>query len=122
MKLFQSIFFSETIKERISRDLSKIKGVNEKLKKLSSEFREFGGKGLIDKDMDEILKHMYERAKVINNYRLKSTKKFKKMKQTLGKKLLQTNGKLFIIKPFEDLNESNLIERISETYFLPQKV
>ncbi len=44
------------------------------------------------------------------------------MKQTLGKKLLQTNGKLFIIKPFQDLNESNLIERISETYFLTEKV
>ncbi len=122
LKLLQSIFFSETIRERISRDLSKIKGINEKLKKLSSELREFGGKGLIDKDMDEILRHMYERAKLIYNYRLKSTKKFKKMKQTLSKKLLQTNGKLFIIKPFEDLNESNLIERISETYFLTEKV
>jgi acyl carrier protein len=122
LKLFQSIFFSETIRERISRDLSKIKGINEKLKKLSSELREFGGKGLIDKDMDEILTHTYERAKVIYNYRLKSTKKFKKMKQTLSKKLLQTNGKLFIIKPFEGLDESNLIERISETYFLPEKV
>ena len=44
------------------------------------------------------------------------------MKQTLSKKLVQTNGKLFIIKPFEDLNERNLIQRISETYFLPQKV
>jgi hypothetical protein len=44
------------------------------------------------------------------------------MKQTLDKKLLQTNGKLFIIKPFEDLNESNLIERISEIYFLTEKV
>ncbi len=59
---------------------------------------------------------------VIYNYRLKSTKKYNKIKQTLSKKLLQTNGKLFIIKPFEDLNERNLIERISETYFLPQKV
>jgi hypothetical protein len=59
---------------------------------------------------------------IVHNYRLKLTKKFNKMKQTLGKKLLQTNGKLFIIKPFQDLNESNLIERISETYFLTEKV
>ncbi len=84
--------------------------------------REFGGKGLIDKDMCEILRHTYKRVKLIYNYRLKLTKKFNKMKQTLDKKLLQTNGKLFIIKPFEDLNESNLIERISETYFLTEKV
>ncbi len=84
--------------------------------------REFGGKGLIDKDMCEILRHTYKRVKLIYNYRLKLTKKFNKMKQTLDKKLLQTNGKLFIIKPFQDLNESNLIERISEIYFLTEKV
>jgi hypothetical protein len=122
LKLIQSIFVSETIRERISRDLSKIKGINEKLKKLSSQLRELAGKGLVDKDLDEILRLTYERAKVIYNYRLKSTKKFKKMKQTLSKKFLQTSGKLFVIKPFEDLNESNLIERISETYFIPEKV
>jgi hypothetical protein len=122
LRLIQSTFFSEIVKERISRDLGKIKGINEKLKKLSSELREFGGKGLIDKDMDEILRLTYERVKLIYNYRLKLTKKFKETKQTLCKKFLKTSGKLFIIRPFEDLNESNLIERISETYFLPEKV
>jgi hypothetical protein len=49
-------------------------------------------------------------------------KKFKKFKENLGKKFLQTNGKLFIIKPFEESNESDFVERISETYFLPEKV
>ncbi len=121
-KFIRSIFVSETIRERISRDLSKIKDIEGKLKKLSLEYREFGGKSIVDKDLDEILRNTYERAKVIYNYRSKSTKKFKKFKENLGKKFLQTSGKLFIIKPFEDLNEENLIERISECYFLPEKV
>jgi polyketide synthase PksR len=121
-KFIRSIFVSETIRERISRDLNKFKDIDGKMKKLSSELREFGGKGLVDKDLDEILRNTYERAKVIYNYRSKSVKKLKKFKQNLGKKFLETSGKLFIIKPFEDLNEENLIERISECYFLPEKV
>ncbi len=72
--------------------------------------------------MDDILKYTYERAKLIYNYRSKSVKKFKKFKENLGKKFLQTNGKLFIIKPFEESNERDFVERISETYFLPEKV
>ncbi len=121
-KFIRSIFVSETIRERISRDMSKIKDVDGKMKKLSYECREFGGKSLVDKDLDEILRNTYERAKLIYNYRSKSIKKFKKFKQKLSQKFLQTNGKLFVIKPFEDLNEENLTERISECYFLPEKV
>jgi polyketide synthase PksR len=121
-KFIRSIFVSETIRERISRDLNKIKDIDGKMKKLSSELREFGGKGLVDKDLDEILRNTYERAKVIYNYRSKSVKKLKKFKQNLSQKFLETSGKLFIIKPFEESNESDFVERISETYFLPEKV
>jgi hypothetical protein len=35
---------------------------------------------------------------------------------------LKSNGKLFVIKPFEESDESNIIDRIRECYFLPQKV
>jgi hypothetical protein len=87
--------------------LNKIKDIDGKLKKLSSECREFGGKSLVDKDLDQILRNTCERTKLIYNYRSKSIKMFKKFKQKLCQKFLQTNGKLFVIKPFEDLNEEN---------------
>jgi CMP-N-acetylneuraminic acid synthetase len=56
------------------------------------------------------------------NYRVKSIKNLKKFRQNLKKKFLQSNGKLFIIEPFVDLDESSLIERISECYLLPEMV
>jgi thioesterase domain-containing protein/acyl carrier protein len=121
-KFIKSIFVSDTVRERISRDLDAIKDINEKLKKISSELRDFGGKSLVDKDLDEILRNTYERGKIILNYRSKSLKKFKKIKQNLSKKFLKTNGKLFIIRPFEDSDENDIIDRIKEFYSLPEEV
>ncbi len=121
-KFIKSIFFTDNIRDRIARDLKAIPNSNDKLKKISSELREFGGKSLVDKDLDEILKNTLERAKMAVNYRVKSIKNFKKFRQNLKKKFLQSNGKLFIIEPFVDLDESSLIERISECYLLPEMV
>jgi hypothetical protein len=53
---------------------------------------------------------------------MKSVKKFNQFKQSLKKKFLKLNGKLFVIKPFEESDESNIIDRISECYFLPEEV
>jgi arsenate reductase-like glutaredoxin family protein len=72
----------------INLDFNKSKDFDGKLKKLSSECREFGGKGLVDKDLDEILKNTYERTKLIYNYRSKSIKKFNKYKQNISQKSL----------------------------------
>jgi hypothetical protein len=49
-------------------------------------------------------------------------KKFKQLEQKIAKKFLKTTGKLFIIKPFVDSNETNLIEGVIESYYLPEKV
>jgi len=117
-----SIFLSDNFRDKISRDLNSIKDTNEKLKKIGSELREFGGKSLIDKDLDEIMRNTADRSKMIVNYRMKSMNKFDKLKQSSKKKFLKSNGKLFVIKPFEESDESNIIDRIRECYFLPQKV
>ncbi len=121
-KFIKTFFLADSIRERISRDLKAIPDMNDKLKKLSSEMKEFGGKGLVDKDLDEILKNTLERGKMTVNYRLKSMKKLKQLRKNIEKKYMRSIGKLFIIKPFDDLDESNLIERISECYLLPGEV
>jgi hypothetical protein len=72
--------------------------------------------------MEEILRNTVERGKLLVNYRINSTKKFKQLKEKIAKKFLKTTGKLFIIKPFEDSNETNLIGRLIESYYLPEKV
>jgi acyl carrier protein len=118
----KSIFLSDNLRDKISRDLSSIKGTNEKLKKFGSELREFGGKSLVDKDLDEIMINTSDRSKMVVNYRMKTMKKFNQFKQNLKKKFLKSNGKLFVIKPFEESDESNIIDKISECYFLPEKV
>jgi acyl carrier protein len=121
-KFIKFIFIADSIRDRISRDLKAIPDMNDKLKKISSELREFGGKSLVDKDLDEILRNTLERSRMTIKYRIKSMKKFKQFRQNLEKNILKSSGKLLIIKPFEDLDESELIEKISECYLLPEKV
>jgi acyl carrier protein len=121
-KFIQSIFIAETIRDRITRDLNAINDITGKLKRISSEMREFGGKGLVDKDLDEILRNIVERAKVIHDYRIKSMKKFKRLKQNISKKFLQSKGKLFVIKPFDESIDTNIVERISGFYNLHEMV
>jgi len=68
------------------------------------------------------LRNTLERGKLLVDYRIKSMKKFTQFKQKITKKFLKTTGKLFIIKPFEDSNETSLIEGVIESYYLPEKV
>jgi thioesterase domain-containing protein/acyl carrier protein len=120
-KFFRQIL-PEILNERIQRTLNPIKDTNEKLKRICIELKEFAGKSLVDKDMEEILRNTFERVKLLVNYRINSMKKFKQLKQKIAKKFLKTTGKLFIIKPFEDSNETNSIEGVIESYYLPEKV
>jgi thioesterase domain-containing protein/acyl carrier protein len=120
-KFFYQIL-PKNLKERVARDMNAIKDTNEKLKKISSELKEFGGKSLIDKDLDNILKSTFERGKLIANYRIKSMKKFRQFKDDIKTKFLKSNGKLFIITPFEDSNNNSIVSRIVESYYLPEKV
>lgn len=79
----------KNIELRISRDLSHIKDVNEKIGRLCAEIKEFGGKGLVSKDLDQILKNSFRRAKLFTNYRIKLTKKLSKY----GQKVVGKDGK-----------------------------
>jgi acyl carrier protein len=121
LQFVKSIFSNHNIRDRLSRDLNSIPDTNGKLKKISTELREFGGKGLVDKDLDEILKSTIDRAKMSINYRIKSMKKLK-FKSYLERKFLKSKGKLFVIKPFEGSDEKNIVDRVCECYFLPQRV
>ncbi len=120
-KFFRQIL-PENSNERIQRTVNQIKDTNEKFKKICSELKEFGGKSLVDKDMEEILRNTVERGKLLVNYRINSMKKFKQLKQKITKKFLKTTGKLFIIKPLEDSDETSLIGGVIESYYLPEKV
>ena len=54
------------IRAKLKRDIQSKPDVPSKLAKISEELREFGGKGLVSKDMDEILMNSYKRAKNIH--------------------------------------------------------
>jgi thioesterase domain-containing protein/acyl carrier protein len=112
----------KVLQDRVDRDLRPIKDDNEKLKKMMTSLKEFGGKSLVDKDMEEIFRNTAERGKLIYSYRKKSYKKFKQFKTTVKKKYLKLNGKLFIIKPFEDPDETSIEDTIKESYNIPINV
>ena len=63
------------------------KQLNEKLKKLSIELKEFGGKSLVSKDLDEILNDSLERGKMIIDYKKKRSKKIQNLKQKWRKSI-----------------------------------
>jgi len=112
----------ETFRDRLDRDLNAIKDVDQKIKKVAIEIKEFGGKDLVGKDVEEIFKKSLEREKLLYSQRVKIMKKVNKFKMNVKKKLLKASGKLFIIKPHEGSDETNLIEKINESYNLQQMV
>jgi hypothetical protein len=112
----------ETFRYRLERDLNAIKDIDQKIKKVVIEIKEFGGKDLIGKDMEEIFKKSLERGKLLYSYRVKIMKNVEMFKMNAKKKFLKASGKLFIIKPHEGSDETNLIEKINESYNLQQMV
>ncbi|CAG2117772.1 unnamed protein product [Medioppia subpectinata] len=128
----------QVVKDKLLRDMRTTGGdVSAKLSKLSAELREFVGKGLVSKNLDDILKNSFFRAKLFTGYRLKMKNKLKQKALNLGKKFLQMNGKLLIIKPNVEqpkeakdnkqstatagLDIDGQIDRIKDSYFLPDK-
>ena len=111
------------IYEKLNRELRLKSAVDGKLSKLSSEVKEFVGKGFVAKDLDDILKNSFSRAKLFTNYRLKMKSKLKQMKLKAGRKYLEISGKLLIIKPSTDISNQDVnLDRIRDSYFLPEKV
>jgi hypothetical protein len=111
----------EPAHDKFRRDLRSNQDFETKVTKLSTDIREFGGKSLITKDLDEVLKNSNKRAKMLTDYRRHMKKKFNKMKYKIGQKYLEMSGKLLIIKPSEisDTSDSN---RFNDLYFLPEEV
>ena len=106
----------KNLMERISRDLNCVHTIDQKINKLSAELKEFGGKNLVTKDLDQIVRDWFNRAKMFAQYRLKMSK-VNKLKTTMGEKLLSKCGKLLVIKPLEDLNQIN-VNHIKDELFL----
>ena len=114
----------KNVEQRIQRDLSSVSDINEKINKLCAEIKEFGGKSLVSRDLDEILKKSFKRAKLFTNYRIKLMTKYQKVRQNMGKKLLEKTGKLLVIKPFDDLPENTTtnVNNIFDSYFIGGEV
>ena len=116
----------QVMKDRLTREVKIRPDLNGKLQRISSEVKEFVGKSLVSKDLDEILSNAFRRAKLFVSYRLNMKKKFKQLKRNVGQKYLQMNGRLLIVKPHElaedDINQKNTFDRIRDSYFLPEKV
>ena len=114
------------VKDKIRRDTALKPDINSKLVKISDELKDFVGKSLVSRDLEEILINSFKRAKLFSTYRFQMKNKFKKMKMDIGKKYLEMNGRLLIIKLFEfgnvPVDSDDLVDRMKNAYFLPDKV
>jgi len=104
--------------DRLDRDLDGIKDVDEKIKKVATELKEFGGKNFVGKDMEEIFNNSLERARLLYNYRVKTKKKLDKFKNYMKKKYIKRSGKILVIKPYEGSDDTNIMDTINESYNL----
>ncbi|CAG2165924.1 unnamed protein product [Oppiella nova] len=112
------------MKAKIRRDISSKPDVKSKLEKLTTELKEFCGKSLVSRDLDEILMSSFKRAKLFTTYRLNMKTKFKKMKYNIAEKYMKMNGKILIIKPYdfgEDAKADEITDKIKNAYFLPEQ-
>ena len=114
--------------DKMSRDIQTKPDVPSKLAKISDELKEFVGKSLVSRDLEEILNNSFKRAKLFTTYRLNMKKKLRlgQLSDKMGKKFLEMSGKVLIIKPFEapeDIEEiGDVTDQIKNAYFLPEQV
>ncbi|CAG2109741.1 unnamed protein product [Medioppia subpectinata] len=112
------------MRAKIRRDISTKPDVESKLDKMTTELKEFCGKSLVSKDLDEILMNSFRRAKLFTTYRLNMKTKYKKMKYNIAEKYMKMNAKILIIKPFvmtEDFITEEMSDKIKTAYFLPEQ-
>ena len=114
--------------DKLQRDIQSKPDVPSKISKISDELKEFVGKSLVSRDLEEILLNSFKRAKLFTTYRLNMKKKFRlgQMGDKLGKKFMEMSGKVLVIKPFEACEDPDEIEDVSDkiknAYFLPEQV
>ena len=123
---FVSKDLPKVMRDRMKREIKLKPDLNGKLQKISAEIKEFAGKSMVSKDLEEILKSAFKRAKLFINHRLNMKRKYKHIKEKVGQKYLQMNGKLMIIKPHEfneeDIHLNDPFDLIRDSYCLPEKV
>ena len=94
-----------------------------KIKRLSEEIKDFGGRSFVGTDFEEIMTIAVKRATIIWEYRRNKKLKFgNKLKETLGKKWANKRGKLHIIKafPFDKVDDIEVKANTSrDLYVLP---
>ena len=110
---------------KLKRDIQSKPDVPSKLQKVSEELKEFVGKQLVSKDLEEILNSSFKRAKLFNTYRLNMKKNIDSKKKSFAKKFLEIRGNLLIVKAL-DIKESDVIRevinKIKTTYLIPDAV
>ena len=90
----------DVVVDKLKRDLHSKPDVESKLNKICDEVREFGGPGVVTKNLEQILNNSFRRAKMVNQYRLNRKKKltFGRVRDSLGKKYLKLKGKFLVLK------------------------
>ncbi|CAG2170596.1 unnamed protein product [Oppiella nova] len=113
----------ESFKNKIAREVKREPDINAKVKLIVNEVVDFGGKGLVAPDLEEIFHIMLARIRMLSEYRLNKRKKLSnKLKLVIAKKWAKSTGKLVLIKPFKFDSVEDMevfIEKSREMYFLP---
>jgi len=122
--LFMSKEIPGSFKDKIQREIKKEPDIKAKVKLIINEIMDFGGKGLVATDMEEMFHIMIARIRMLSEYRLNKRKKFSnRLKLAIAKKWTKRTGKLVLIKPVNlemvsDLDA--LMEESRDIYFLPE--
>ena len=110
---------------KLKRDIQSKPDVPSKLAKVSEDLKEFVGKQLVSKDLEEILNSSFKRAKLFNTYRLNMKKKFTLKGIKIAKKFMEMRGKLLIVKALDVKGGSATIDEISDdiksAYLIPHE-
>ncbi|CAG2113120.1 unnamed protein product, partial [Medioppia subpectinata] len=82
-------FMPERILLRIQKEVMEIKGENARINKLIELLKHYGGKHLMGKDVDEIIKGSFERAEMVVKYRKKNIAKMQTLKHSQTTKMIK---------------------------------
>ena len=111
---------------KVKRDIQCKPDVPSKMAKVSEDLKEFVGKQLVSKDLEEILNSSFKRAKLFNTYRLNMKKKFTQKGIKIANKFMEMRGKLLIVKALDVKGGSATIDEISgdikSAYLIPEQV
>ena len=124
--------FSKTLpkpaQEKLWREIRSKSDIDSKINKLSADIKEFVGKGLVSRDMDDIIRNSYKRLKLLTEYRIQKQRKYSKVsKDTLKSRFRALDERLLVLKLFETLNnvgdsDEEFGNRIKDYYLISDTV